>query len=244
MRTGYTRYPLTNFKTTTHCIAYLDILGGKNNICTDSEHKFLNFLNMLYEDAIFESQVFADKKDIFVKIFSDNILFAVKVDFDSDNYLKQITTLINLVANIQNEALRYGYLIRGAIVQDEFFYNNILVYGKAIVRAVEMEENEAKYPRVIVQEELAQLLPQYFFQDKDCKIVLNHLLLSQSEEYISFKLQLLKMLKNHGQEEKIKNKIMWVIDYFNSWYGSPSSGSLENPQITEDEIQEALNGYV
>ena len=55
----------------------------------------------------------------------------------------KIATLFNTVANIYNEILRYGYLMRGAIVEGDFFHNHIIVYGKGYVQAVKLEEKEA-----------------------------------------------------------------------------------------------------
>ena len=75
-RTGLARFPSTNFKTSNHLIAYLDILGATDLICKDNDFSFLNHLNMFMEDAIEESGggIFPKEEDIFVKIFSDNIV--------------------------------------------------------------------------------------------------------------------------------------------------------------------------
>ena len=80
--TGLTRFPSTNYKTTKHCVAYLDMLGAKRKICEDTDSKFLNYLNMIFGDAIKEADwLSADiKEKIFVKIFSDNILFAIETE--------------------------------------------------------------------------------------------------------------------------------------------------------------------
>ena len=55
IRTGFARKPWTNYKTSNHIIAYLDILGAKDMICNDNNFDFLNHLNMFMEDAIEES---------------------------------------------------------------------------------------------------------------------------------------------------------------------------------------------
>ena len=36
-RAGFARFPSTDYKTTNHIIAYLDILGATNKICNDKE---------------------------------------------------------------------------------------------------------------------------------------------------------------------------------------------------------------
>ena len=153
IRTGSARKPWTNYKTSNYIIAYLDILGAKDMICNDNDFNFLNYLNMFMEDAIEESGggIFPKKENIYVKIFSDNILLALELKENDEQRDNKIAALFNTVANIYNEILRYGYLMRGAIVEGEFFHNNIIVYGKGLVEAVQLEENIAKYPRIMVK---------------------------------------------------------------------------------------------
>ena len=143
-RTGDARFPRTNYKTSQHCIAYLDMLGGKNVICNDPQSEHLNKINMIFYDALEESKMFAS--DVFVKIFSDNILLAMPTD--NDNRKQNIEKIIGLVNNIISEMADYGYLMRGAITEGDFFGNNIIAYGNGLVEAVLLEEEYAIYPRV------------------------------------------------------------------------------------------------
>ena len=239
--TGLTRFPSTNYKTTKHCVAYLDMLGAKRKICEDTDSKFLNYLNMIFGDAIKEADwLSADiKEKIFVKIFSDNILFAIETEDDAMRE-ENITTILNLVANICNEAFDFGYLLRGAIVENEFFHNNIIVYGKALVEAVYLEEKVAKNPRILVQKEIVDLLPQYHLTNKDGNSFLNIFEYSIGFDHITYKLQILKMLENNKDSDDIKEKIFWLIDYFNSWFKSPYARVIEKPQISKEEIDKAL----
>lgn len=71
VRTGGARYPTTNYKTSNHIIAYLDMLGAKQMICNDNDFNFLNHLNMFMEDAIEESGNgnFQLKEKIYEKYF-------------------------------------------------------------------------------------------------------------------------------------------------------------------------------
>ena len=67
-RTGGARFPSTKYKTSQHCVAYLDFLGGTDIILHDDQDKHLNIINMIFEDALNESKMITN--DIFVKIFS------------------------------------------------------------------------------------------------------------------------------------------------------------------------------
>ena len=242
LRTGFARFPSTDYKTTNHIIAYLDILGATDLICNDNDFSFLNHLNMFLEDAIEESGggIFSKKEDIFVKIFSDNIVLAIELKENDDQRDNKIAALFNTVANIYNEILRYRYLMRGAIIEGEFFHNNIIVYGKGHVQAVKLEEKEAIYPRILVQKELSKILPHYLLQDRDGWNILNIFQFSEYFDHLSFKFELLKMLKKNKDNNHIKEKIMWVINYFNSWFIRPEARILEKSQITDAEIADAL----
>lgn len=97
-RTGYTRFPSTNYKTSKHCVAYLDILGSKNKIYEDKNADFLNYLNMFCKDAISEASnaKYLAKDNVFVKIFSDNMLFAINTENDKTR-LDRITAMFALL---------------------------------------------------------------------------------------------------------------------------------------------------
>ena len=211
IRTGLARKPWTNYKTSNYIIAYLDILGAKDLICNDNDFNFLNHLNMFMEDAIEESGggIFPKKENIYVKIFSDNILLALELKENDEQRDNKIAALFNTVANIYNEILRYGYLMRGAIVEGEFFHNDIIVYGKGLVEAVHMEEKEADVPRILVRVKVSESNSyHYLMQDTDGEFFLNIFHLCNAFDDVAFKINLLELLKKHKNNEKIKAKIM------------------------------------
>lgn len=243
VRTGLARFPSTNYKTSNYCIAYLDILGAKQMICNDEKFEFLNHLNMFMEDIIEESGggIFKHKVDIFVKIFSDNILLAIELKENDEEKEHKMAVLFNTVANIYNEILRYGYLLRGAIIEGEFFYNDTIVYGKGLVEAVQLEEKVANVPRILVRTTVSEPNSYYYLiQDADKELFLNIFHLCDAFDDVTFKYNLLKMLKKHKSDEKIKTKIMWMINYFNSWFTKYEYRLLNQQKITDEDIGKAL----
>lgn len=243
IRTGLTRKPWTNYKTSNYIIAYLDMLGAKQMICNDNDFNFLNHLNMFMEDVIEESGngIFQHKEEIFIKIFSDNILLAIELKENDKQRDDKIAILFNTVANIYNEILRYGYLMRGAIVEGEFFHNDIIVYGKGLVEAVYLEENKADVPRILVRAKVSKPNSCYYLmQDEDDELFLNIFYLCDAFDDVAFKINLLEMLKKHKNDEKIKTKIMWMIKYFNSWFTKYEYRLLNQQKITDKEIREII----
>mgnify|MGYP000656863787 FL=1 len=243
IRTGLARKPWTNYKTSNHIIAYLDILGAKDIICNDNNFDFLNHLNMFMEDAIEESGggVFPREEKIYIKIFSDNILLAIELKENDEQRENKIAILFNTVANIYNEILRYGYLMRGAIVEGEFFHNDIIVYGKGLVEAVHLEEKEADVPRILVRVKVSESNSYYYLmQDTDGEFFLNIFHLCNAFDDVAFKINLLEMLKKQKNNEKIKAKIIWMIKYFNSWFTKYEYRIMNQQRITDEEIENTL----
>lgn len=243
IRTGLARKPWTNYETSNYIIAYLDILGAKDIICDNNNFDFLNHLNMFMEDAIEESGggVFPREEKIYIKIFSDNILLAVELKENDEQRENKIAILFNTVANIYNEILRYGYLMRGAIVEGEFFHNDIIVYGKGLVEAVHMEEKEADVPRILVRVKVSESNSYYYLmQDTDGEFFLNIFHLCNAFDDVAFKINLLELLKKHKNNEKIKAKIIWMIKYFNSWFTKYEYRIMNQQRITDEEIENAL----
>ncbi len=236
-RTGDARFLRPEYKTSQYCVAYLDFLGGTDIILHDDQNKHLNIINMIFEDALFEAKMLA--KDIFVKIFSDNILVALPTDHGER--VQKIEKLINLVSNFVHQAADNDYLIRGAITEGDFFHNDIIVYGKALVEAVGMEEKYAIYPRVIVKKEIAQLLPQYFYPCAAGWNSVNYSILDIGFDSVTFKCTLLSQLTAKKSDEKVRQKIMLAIEDFNSTSSAwRKMGALSHEIITPKEIEFAL----
>ncbi|UKI41495.1 MAG: hypothetical protein L6V95_16040 [Candidatus Melainabacteria bacterium] len=57
-------------------------------------------------------------------------------------------------------SIKGGYNRRSFFIKNS--YNDVFVYGKALIDAVEIEEELAIYPRVVAQKSIQETLPQYF----------------------------------------------------------------------------------
>lgn len=234
VRTGPARN-LPKIHTSNYCVAYLDVLGAEKFMKGNSAENFLNDLNSIYFDAISDVSFVSEvtNKDIQVKIFSDNILLAIKID-DNDSLRKsKIEKIINLTGNIYNNALCHGYLMRGAITEGPFYKdeNSIFVYGKALIDAVEMEEKLAIYPRVLTQKSIQEILPQYFEECADGNFALCNFIFAPGLPDI-YKHNLKEIYKKYHKDSKVKQKIMWIISYFNNYYVH----SVTKVQITKKEL--------
>ncbi len=241
VRTGQARN-LPKIHTSNYCVAYLDVLGAENYMKGDLADKFLNDLNSIYFDAINDISFtnYVTQKDIQVKIFSDNILLGIQINENDGLRKDKIEKILNIVGNIFNNALYHGYLLRGAITEGPFYKddNNIFVYGKALIDAVEIEEELAIYPRVVAQKSIQETLPQYFEECADSNFILQNFIFHPGFPEI-YKQNLLEMYKKCS-DKKVKQKIMWIISFFNSYYVH----SITNVQITKEDLIKATRKEV
>ena len=145
-----------------YVVAYLDILGITARIkgCVESQTEALNVLHNLYA-SICE---LADPKtgikkysDIKFKIFSDNIIIAKELTL---NPVDDVVTLLNCVSNFLCFSIGdgVGWLVRGGITIGNFFIDDMIVWGPALVRAYELEDKLANYPRVLLDTPIVDLL--------------------------------------------------------------------------------------
>ena len=242
VRTGQARN-LPKIHTSNYCVAYLDVLGAENYMKGDLADKFLNDLNSIYFDAINDISFtnYVTQKDIQVKIFSDNILLGIQINENDDLRKDKIEKILNIAGNIFNNALYHGYLLRGAITEGPFYKddNNIFIYGKALIDAVEIEEELAIYPRVVAQKSIQETLPQYFEECADGNFILQNFIFHPGFPEI-YKQNLLEIYKKSYKNEKVKQKIMWIISFFNSYYVH----SITNVQITKEDLIKATRKEV
>lgn len=255
-------------KTENYYLAYLDILGTKDIVVQDKDDKYLNELNTIYERAINTKATINNWHDLHInaKIFSDNILLFVQAN--GQNNKEKLMSLITLTSMIQCEALRKGRLLRGGITFGKFFANTRFVHGQALIDAVNLEEKNAIYPRIIIDSNCLNCFEIITTKDGNCDTCKNNeknvdvciqycnrkiikqdidnlyyvnYYYSQFGGYKEFRKQLLKNLKKYKNKLKEKQKIMWAISYHNDFCRKDMNVGrfTENPIITEEEILNA-----
>ncbi len=144
------------YNTISSFIAFIDVLGAKELINENSEAS----LNLLHECYELTTKSFADTENNFllkpnVKIFSDNIVISLPYnDTDDDNSIHSAYSLFIFCSIFQFYCLSNGILTRGAITFGSFFQDDLMVLGKGLLRAYELESNVAIYPRIIIDPEL------------------------------------------------------------------------------------------
>ena len=145
-------------KQSKYYVGYMDILGYKDFFekHEDDTENFLNTIEEAFNEAIEEmrsyekTSYYTEFKPI-IKVFSDNILIALKCKYKNiDNYFPYMRLVI-LMANIQLRFItKYELILRGSIAKGMFYLNENMVFGKALITAYEMEQ-KAGFPKIILE---------------------------------------------------------------------------------------------
>jgi len=229
-------------QTDTYIIAYLDMLGSKERIENDPNGEHLNAINSLYDIALKLINSLCDGANIQgikVKIFSDNIVIAKKISTENESVTQSYNQVALFVALFQIIAFNSAkWLIRGCISIGDLYIDERLIWGKALVRAHNLEENIAIYPRVIIDQKLLHIMrvtsgekrQKYSINtDVDGIFYLSYLevirvlpkeLKNIGDEVIStYEKKLLTLIPSN---EKIWQKYYWTANYFAKVTNNPT----------------------
>ena len=246
-----------HYKTSPHFVAYLDLLAGKSLIRT-REDESLNQLHSLLQVA--KESCSHNNKALFpsckVKIFSDNIIISCKLTGKIERDLPKINSAISLISAIQIVGMEmYHYLFRGGATIGNLFIDDVMVWGNALVRANELEETLAVYPRIVIDNPLLDMLSadkdviekdysKYSISlDQDNMYYLDYLKAyfklsltpeSRSEfladNYIYYKEKL------PSEFDKVRQKLSWQVLYLEKYIESNNEKLVTCEQIKESSV--------
>ena len=214
-----------------YIIAYIDFLGIKQKMNTNGSYESLQILKFLLwgiqRTASYISSI--NEIDEFdIKIFSDNIVIAQKVN--EGRISDQIISIINLVSAIQFHALmQFDFWLRGGITIGELFIDNAVVWGTSLIEAYTIENNLANYPRVVVSKKILKTYDEcknkslnlyaLIKEDFDGLWFVDFMLAAPNLTLIPTIAKILQEKANFyaNENDRVKQKINWMISYFNSY---------------------------
>ncbi len=146
----------------TALVAYLDILGFRDLIATRKACEISRILRA-FKDATYrrklKQRAVGIPKDEYVN-FSD--LSLIVKPFEGDGALPPSAQLFDLLLHIVHAqawlVIDEGILIRGAITVGNVVKSSGQVFGPGVVCAYELERKVAKYPRIIIDERVFEVL--------------------------------------------------------------------------------------
>jgi hypothetical protein len=135
-------------------VAFLDILGFKNLVteksCSQIAELFQNIRNPLSKMYLGTS-IEIDVSEVKFKVMSDSICFHITADKEY-----ALLSIIAVCQAFQSELLELDapVILRGAIVRGDIYQNGDITFGPGLIDAYLLEENEVKYPRIIIKEDV------------------------------------------------------------------------------------------
>lgn len=223
-------------------VAFVDILGfrEKTNL-TDSDAKkpvHTMLANIKKYIKMHETTSIINIPDSHYYVFSDSSMFsAKKEDFDK---------LIYVIAQLQFFAATNGFFLRGGLTYDYIYDQKEYFYGRGMNRAYKMESEEAKFPRIIIDDktEIQEYIRNNDFvvedygdiSDEDGKYYIDFLRkipensvkikfpvqydsydYKNIRNYISKELEDSKELQDNIVKDNVKKKYEWLAEYFNAF---------------------------
>ncbi|MEM7087148.1 MAG: hypothetical protein AAF489_13255 [Bacteroidota bacterium] len=122
-------------------IAFVDVLGFKNLVFSNSNKKLNQYFNVIINDF----KVDAKKYSLKYLLISDAIVVSVK------NTEESFKAIVSILSKLQTKLLLHGILIRGGISFGDLYINRTqnIVVGAGMINAYQLE-SKAIYPRIII----------------------------------------------------------------------------------------------
>ena len=222
---------MKNYKSKNCFVAFIDILGAKELMCGNPKDA-LNIVHNAYDDAInMILRIYSTgNRYVKTKIFSDNIVISVQYTKDNEKY--RLFILLILCAYFQERLLAYNILMRGGISRGDFFIDNTMVWGEALVKAYQIESQIAIYPRIVIEpkligelevlygnEDINDQIKKWVYQDNDGLVYVDYFhdftYLNKNANlnlltYISYNAD--KIIK-YQDNYKVAQKLLWHSSY-------------------------------
>jgi hypothetical protein len=165
------------------------------------EDRILAFIDVLgFSDSVKKTIRFDVEDEVETKRI-DNLIEKVQwhLNYEKDHYGKSFNSkVVNqfsdslVISYLQTEesgifyilldilylcadALQNGFLLRGAIVCDKVYHTEKKVFGPALVKAYEMENKLAIYPRIILDDNIFDVAKNYHARHHDADMELDYI---------------------------------------------------------------------
>jgi len=192
-------------------VAFIDVLGFREMVLSsnqESKSKLKNYFNVI---SYFKSELkkIAPKSSIKALAVSDSLILSMPIE-SGDDELEKLKHLCIAIGLIQNHLMMNDIWIRGAITKGKVAHrpDESFILGPAYVRAYELEQKVAIFPRVILDSELISFLNLDTSQD----LIEN---INRNTAFDNWNGNILfDWGKAHSFSAKIKQDTPLFIDYF------------------------------
>lgn len=217
-------------------VAYIDELGTRHRIATLTDDSLVNDRNTALEfDAFLHREEWQGRSQRYAT-FTDNVVLGAPAD--SFSTARQLRFMLTSIAHYQLGLTLRSRLVRGGVCRGPLFVDDRLITGQALVDAVELEEQEAVFPRVLINTECYESIKSdgvhdnlksgggmdwasIILIDGDGRLFLNYLLANtmvdvpaEVQERLDRHRGVINAgLKNRSLSPRAHSKYLWMADY-------------------------------
>lgn len=224
-------------------VCTVDILGFSQMIVDSCKNEYgndllkeINFLINKNKQCIIKNKYSQGK----IKIYTDNMIIGYPIKDDGEEELNEI---LDNVSEYQFNLALEGLFVRGGISVGEFYINEDIVFGPALLDAHYVESNLACYPRIVLDDKTTSRLQRYINNyevapqrnkiliDNDGQWFLNYLNVifkyytecnnqyefekMQIDLLFKHKLKVEEMLELNKNNTRVWDKYVWIANYHN-----------------------------
>lgn len=224
-------------------VCTIDILGFSQMIIESCNNEYGN--NLLKEITLLINR---NKQCIIknkyskgkIKVYTDNMIVGYPIKDDGEEELNEI---LDNVSEYQFNLALEGLFVRVGVSVGDFYINEDIVFGPALLDAHNVESNLACYPRIVLDDKTVSRLQKYINNydiapqknkiliDNDGKWFLNYLNTvfkyytqcnnqyefekMQIELLFKHKVKIEEMLDLHKENIRVWDKYVWIANYHN-----------------------------
>jgi hypothetical protein len=138
--------------------AFVDILGFSTLVerlsnGTTSFEALRDLLRIIHEPPTAERITSFEGGDFHAQSISDAVCISTNITEAGLNHLFYVLQLLTM------RMLAQGFFVRGAVVKGHLYHDDKMVFGEALIRAYNLEQNVVVFPRVMVTSPVYADLP-------------------------------------------------------------------------------------
>lgn len=196
-------------------VAFLDILGYANMVKSDHEGPSgeESYVNKLLKTHKMSQDMIKGFSDIKLIQFSDSVIFTAKYNTDI------LPDFLRLVSDYQFNMIMEGMLVRGGITFGKHYHEENFLFSSGLIDAYYLESKQAKYPRILLSQDLYDLINgdekclKYIISNRNSKVIdfLSNREIGKHQKEILY--NVCNKLITKGTEDSLIEKGVWLSDY-------------------------------
>jgi hypothetical protein len=197
-------------------VAFIDVLGFSSFVEADA--RSTEPLRLLKLQSLLAG-VKSDAPELDVRAFSDSITISAPLESAA------VAKLINATLDLQSRFVAGGVLVRGGVAFGKHYGDETLIYSEALIRAYELERDKARFPRILVADDLldwyfhnqetepsgAEAVKVVLIVDRDNLVFIDYLNAAAIEAH----LQVVNEYNVDNATPSVLEKIQWLCQYHN-----------------------------